>query len=146
VSVPLFSIQKGREDDQCAEGMTFGELPHPELDQIDFIHLQLPDDWCKGIYDHIADHPLYFIQQGMLYKETRRGGVLLHQVACPISLRGFVIESYHSSEFTAHLGQMASAMNSECSAYVKFVVKMIKEIYIMKRQNVRHDEHPGGVV
>jgi hypothetical protein len=105
VAVPLFVIKQMKEPEECTDGLQESELPPTETKQIDLIHLQLLDEWCKDMYNHIDDHPQFKITEGIVYKVDQIRGENRFRVACPLSLRGFVIDSYHSSVLSAHLGR-----------------------------------------
>jgi transposase InsO family protein len=106
VEVPLFGLRcKVRSMGECEDGLLEEELPPAEHAHMDITHLQLLDDWCKDIYEHIEDHIHFAIIQGMLFRITINKSEKRYRIACPLAIRGYVIESYHSSKFTAHLGR-----------------------------------------
>ena len=75
-----------------------------EIEQlsVDIIEFQLIDEFCRELIVHLEDLKDYKLIDGILCKveDGRRPRVVV-----PVSLRAMLIELYHCSKFSAHLGR-----------------------------------------
>ena len=103
LEVPTFSVERTHKSEVCTEQQS-RDLEHFEMGQlgIDILQYQLIDEFCREILVHLEEMPNFrMINDGLYHvKEGRRPRVVI-----PLVLRAILIELYHASRFSAHLGR-----------------------------------------
>ncbi len=106
LEIPTFLLSKKFCKEMCGESQfqslrTDKDFGIGQLG-IDIAQYQQIDDFCREVLVHIDEVNGYEMRDGVLYRIGKSGRP---RVVIPISLRAIVIELYHSSRFSAHLGR-----------------------------------------
>ncbi len=95
---------------------------------MDIYEHQLLDEWCEELVLYLEELKDFVMHKGLVCKVTPRREP---RIALPISLRGIIIDMYHSSQFSGHLGRQKTTETLKSKFYWKGMDEDIKK-YIKK--------------